>query len=139
MSVEGEGNLTRIAALRTGKGCDTTTLHPERFVTLHPMVQCLRAPLHHRSLVPGPFVTWAIGASERATRIPLGQGIRATGRQSPSGWLNLDRAVSGLFSLSAPGKISAMTPDFGPARTKLKRIRLKKYAPKGTIIGPNPR
>jgi hypothetical protein len=53
--------------------------------------------------------------------------------------LRFDRAVSGLFSLPAPGKISAMTPDFDRVRIKLKRIRPKKYVFKGAIIGPNPR
>jgi hypothetical protein len=45
----------------------------------------------------------------------------------------------GLFSLPAPGKISVVTPDFDRVRIKLKRIRPKKYAFKGAIIGPNPR
>jgi hypothetical protein len=40
---------------------------------------------------------------------------------------------------AAPGKISIMISDFDPARIKLKRIRTKKYAFKGAIIGPNPR
>jgi hypothetical protein len=37
--------------------------------------------------------------------------------------VDFDRPVSGLFSLSALGKISAMTADFDPTRTKLNRIR----------------
>ena len=59
--------------------------------------------------------------------------------RAPSDWPASSSSGFGLFSLSAPGKISGMTPDFGPARTKLKRIRPKKYAFKGAIIGPNPR
>ena len=44
----------------------------------------------------------------------------------------------GLFRLTAPGKMPAMT-DLDGARIKLKRIGPKKCVFKGAIIGPNPR
>jgi hypothetical protein len=69
------------------------------------------------------------------------QGYRAFGQgcKPHSAGLHSNRAVSGLFSLPAPDKISVVTLDFDRARIKLKRIRPKKYAFKGAIIGPNPR
>jgi hypothetical protein len=74
-----------------------------------------------------------------ATMLPGFREALSRGVQAPSDWPASSSTGFGLFSLSAPGKILGVTPDFDRVRIKLKRIRPKKYVFKGVIIGPNPR